>query len=529
MYSILIVDDEAIELETIEHYVPWDKIGISVAGTARNGKEALGKLAELKPDIILTDVRMPIMDGLEFGRRAKQIDKNVKIIYLSGHNEFQYIKAALNIEAAGYLLKPIDMEELLALLEKVKKKCEEEQLADQGGDWMREKLLMRILREPNAEKRKEWANQWELSAADFAENKPFAAVYVTFDPAPVYPGTAQPSAQSASSDKIEQFRSAARQRLDTFIMVEDEPHALFVLFQWQDERQQTQSTTAFWERLRADLASSSEPSYGSQVTIGLSDPHTGFQEIWNACAEARACNEEKFYEQSGAVLSPQDLKPTKQTDDESEQLAAKLSSAIQSGDSEQISMHIASFFGAVRGERIDRNFAIRAIIRLLTALEQHFSMMLAGSLREWLLVDHWKEISSMGSAAHMQAYVMHFCDEVRKAANDRDIDRNQAIAEQIVKLIGERYHMPLTVEEIAKEIYLSPNYIRTIFKEKMGETILDYLTKFRMNKAAELLKDKALKVREVAHSVGYENVSYFCSIFHKHRGSTPNEYRKMYL
>lgn len=527
MYSILIVDDEAIELETIEHYVPWDKIGISVAGTARNGKEALAKLAELKPDIILTDVRMPIMDGLEFGRRAKQIDKNIKIIYLSGHNEFQYIKAALNIEATGYLLKPIDMEELLALLEKVKKKCEEDQLADQGGDWVREKLLMRILREPNEGKRKEWTNQWKLSAVDFAENKPFAAVYATFDPPPAYPGTDPYPADSASTDRIELFRTAARQRLDSFIMVEDDPHAFYVLFQWQDERQHVQSTAAYWELLRAHLAS--DPSAGSQITIGLSAPHLGFQAIWDACAEAKTCNEEKFYEQSGTVLSPQDLKPTKQTDDESEQIAAKLSSAIQSGDTEQISLHVESLFGVIREERIDRNFAIRAIIRLLTALEQHFSMLLAGSLKEWLLVDHWKEISSMSSAAHMQAYVMHFCNEMRKAANERDIDRNQAIAEQIVKLIGERYHLPLTVEEIAKEVYLSPNYIRTIFKEKMGETILDYLTRFRMNKAAELLKDKALKVREVAHSVGYENVSYFCSIFHKHRGSTPNEYRKMYL
>jgi len=156
-------------------------------------------------------------------------------------------------------------------------------------------------------------------------------------------------------------------------------------------------------------------------------------------------------------------------------------------------------------------------------------MLLAGSLKELLLVDHWKEISSMSSVSHIEAYVMFFCDEMRKAASERDVDRNQAVADQIVKLIGERYHLPLTVEDIAKEVFLSPNYIRTIFKEKMGETILDYITKARMNRAADLLKDKSLKVREVANSVGYENVSYFCSIFQKHRGSTPNEYRKMYF
>jgi two-component system response regulator YesN len=525
MYSILIVDDEAIELETMEHYVPWDKIGITVAGTARNGKEALGKLAELKPDIILTDVRMPIMDGLEFGRRAKQIDKNVKIIYLSGHNEFQYIKAALNIEATGYLLKPIDMEELLALLEKVKKKCEEEQLADQGGDWVREKLMMRIIREPDREKRYDWTRKWELSASDFVAGKAFAAVYVTFDSAAAYPSSATLPSSPAATDRTELFRSVARQRLDSYVIVETEPNALFVLYQWKSEQRAAQSTAAFWELFREQLA----PAYESQMTIGLSNPFVDFHQIGDAYLQARACNDEKFYKLSGGVITPDDLKPTKQTDEDGEQTAARLASSIQSGDSEQISLILKAFFQNIREERIDRNYAIRTILRLLTALEQHFSMLLAGSLKELLLKDHWKEISSMSSASHIQAYVIHFCDEMRKAASERDVDRNQSVADQIVKLIGERYHLPLTVEEIAKEVYLSPNYIRTIFKEKMGETILDYITKIRMNRAADLLKDKSLKVREVAHNVGYENVSYFCSIFQKHRGSTPNEYRKMYL
>ncbi|WP_141500270.1 response regulator [Paenibacillus luteus] len=525
MYSILLVDDEAIELETIEHYVPWDKIGITVAGTARNGKEALGKLAELKPDIILTDVRMPIMDGLEFGRRAKQIDKNVKIIYLSGHNEFQYIKAALNIEATGYLLKPIDMEELLALLEKVKKKCEEDQLADLSGDWVREKLMMRMISEPDPTARSEWIKKWEQSAADFVHGRPFTAAYMTFDLPAAYPSPVPSVPTGAPADRTEFVRTLARQSWASFTIVEAAPHALFILHQWKEDQRMQVSEAAFWESFQAQLSF----SLGFEVTIGLSSPQTELDQIWDAFVQARSCNEEKFYRTGGGVIIPEELKPTMQTDEDVEQTATKLASSIQAGDMEQIRIELESLFTIIRNERMDRNFAIRAIIRLLSSLEQHFSMLLAGSLKGLLLADHWKAISLMPSAAHIQAYVLHFCDEMRKASGEREIDRNQAIAEQIVRIIAERHHLPLTVEEIAKEVYLSPNYIRTIFKEKMGETILDYLTKVRINRAAELLKDKALKVREVAHSVGYENVSYFCSVFHKHRGSTPNEFRKMYF
>lgn len=526
MYSILIVDDETIELETIEHYVPWDKIGITVAGTARNGKEALNKLVELKPDIVLTDVRMPIMDGLEFGRRAKQIDKNVKIIFLSGHNEFQYIKAALNIEATGYLLKPIDMEELISLIEKVKKKCEEEQLAGQGGEWLQEKLMTRIIREPVSDKRSNWISQWELTATDFSASREFAAIYITFDTPSFYPSADSQPASLASSERTELLRTVAKQMLDSFIVVENEQNSFFVLFQWKNGRNTDQSSLVFWQQFREQLVASS----GSQITIGLSAPHKGFHLIWNAYLQARASNDEKFYRLGGSVIMPEDVEqPLKQTDDDSEQTAVQLAASIQSGDANQLSIQLETFFSKIREERIDRNITIRAIIRLLTTLEQHFSILLAGPLKELLLVDHWKEISSMSSSSHIQAYVMHFCDELRKAVSERDVDRNQTIADQIVKLISERYHLTLTVDKIAKEVYLSPNYVRTIFKEKMGETILDYITKVRMNRAADLLKDKSLKVREVAHSVGYENVSYFCSIFHKQRGSTPNEYRKMYL
>jgi two-component system response regulator YesN len=525
MYSILLVDDEIIELETIEHYVPWDKIGIKVVGTARNGKEALGKLVELKPDIILTDVRMPIMDGLEFGRRAKQIDKSVKIIYLSGHNEFQYIKSALNIEAAGYLLKPIDMEELFTLLEKVKKKCEEEQLADQGGDWVREKLMMRIISEENEDRRMEWINKWERSDADFVSGRTFAAAYITFDLPVEYQGSAPMTAEPASTDRTEIVRSLAKQTLESFVSVEIDTHALFILFQWKEEQKAETASEAFWKDFQAQLAH----SLGTQVTIGLSEVQRNFQLIWDAYLQAKSCNQEKFYRLGGSVITPDAIEPTNQIDDGDEQIAARLASSIQADDHEQINLQLESLFSKIREERINRNYTIRAILRLLSALEQHFSMLFTGSLKELLLIDHWKEISTMSSAAHIHAYVKHFCDEIRKAANKRDVDRNQAIADQIVKIIAERYHLPLTVEEIAKEVYLSPNYIRTIFKEKMNETILDYLTKVRINRASHLLKDKSLKVREIAHHVGYENVSYFCSVFHKHRGSTPNEFRKMYL
>ncbi|GLX67627.1 response regulator [Paenibacillus glycanilyticus] len=521
MYTVLLVDDETIELETMEHYVPWGQAGIQVVGTARNGKEALTKLTELKPDIVVTDVRMPIMDGLEFGRRAKQIDKSVKIIYLSGHNEFQYIKSALNIEAAGYLLKPIDMEELLALLDKVKKKCEEEQQANEGGGWRLEKLLLRIVREPSTERRMEWISQWENGASGFLAHQAFGAAYMTVEP-PAFP--LSNSSSSLSADAAEAARDLLKKRLDAGIVLETGPNTLFILFQGKPQ----QWETAYWELLREELLAVTTEGTGI-ATIGLSGPYMGFHLLKEAYEESQRCNEEKLYRLAGSVIRSGSGEIAKQADIDVDGTSASLIAAVQAGDSERVGQVLSDWFSGMRQERVERNYAVRAVIQLLTMLEQHFTSLMFGPLRDQLLADHWKELSLLPSIAHFHAYTLRFCTDLLKAAAERDVDRHQSIAEQIMKLIAERYHQTLTVEDIAREVFLSPNYVRTIFKEKTGETILDYITRVRMNHASELLKDRSLKVREIAHHVGYENVSYFCSVFQKHKGSTPNEYRKLQL
>lgn len=569
MYSVLLVDDELIELETMERYVPWEQAGIRIAGTARNGKEALGKLKELKPDIIVTDVRMPIMDGLEFGRRAKQIDKSVKIIYLSGHNEFQYIKSALQIEAAGYVLKPIDMEELMALLDKVKRKCEEEQLASADGGWLLEKLLLRIVREPDPARQAEWIRQWENRATGFSGVRPFGAAYWTFE-APAFGASMEAADGDMAARAAESLRSLLARSLDVSIVLETGANTLFVLFQGNEQ----QFEAAYWELLRSEQLQAS--GLAADATIGLSGPYRGFAQLKEAFEESRRCNEEKWYRQVGAVIVPGMLGNAGAGDAGAgasasaagasarssttagaggagarastaegaasagaasagaaeigvEQAALQLISAIQSHDEEQSEHLLADWFSGIRGKRIERRTALRGVIGLLTSLEQHFASLLAGPSSSHLLADHWRELSSLPTIAHYHAYVLRFCKELLKASGEREQDRNQSVASQIAKLLDERYHLPVTVEDIAKEVYLSPNYARTIFKEKTGETILDYLTRIRMNHAAGLLKDRGLKVREIAHRVGYENVSYFCSVFQKHKGSTPNEFRKLHL
>jgi two-component system response regulator YesN len=145
MYRILLVDDEKLELEMLCNYVDWNSMNIEVVDTAKNGKEALEKVKKLNPDIILTDVKMPIMDGIEFARKLREMNFFNELIFLSGYDDFQYAKSALSVGAAGYLLKPVDVHELEDLMINVKRNYEEKKLRLLSLNTLREKYLKDLL------------------------------------------------------------------------------------------------------------------------------------------------------------------------------------------------------------------------------------------------------------------------------------------------------------------------------------------------------------------------------------------------
>lgn len=532
MYTILLVDDEKLELETLERYVDWNAMGIGVAGTAVNGKEALQALEACRADIVLTDVRMPIMDGLEFARRARQMCKHVKIVFLSGHNEFQYIKAALNVEAAGYLLKPIDLEELRSLMERVKRKCEEEKLAAQGENWAAEKLLLEMLREPEAARLTEQAERLAMLSSGLPAGGEFLAASVTIDRG-LDEGDAQPFGRAASEPWpspssewhrfMQELLSAAFPKT---LAAEVTPGSYAAVMQLKPPlsagEARLDTDRAFWEALRIRLEA--QAGGDAAVTIGLGAPGRGIERLPDLYRTAKQSNELKFYLEPGRVIFPEDHRPCSPLELETDPFAAGLIRAIGKGDVPEA----LPLIGLLKERRVRRNEAMHAVIRLLTAVEHEYSALLLGADQELLFADHWNRLSALASLRQIERYVLRYAESVAALIHERDGDRSQYVADRIVRLIGERYHLPITVDDIAKEIFLSPNYIRTLFKERTGETIHEYLTRIRMGRAAELLKDKSRKVHEIAHAVGYENVSYFCSVFHKHKGNTPNEYRKLY-
>lgn len=144
MYSIFLVDDEALELETLRDYIRWEEMGIYVVGTAGNGREALEKIEATRPDIVLTDVQMPIMNGIDLAHTLNERYDWIQVMFLTGHDEFHYVKSALHAGAVGYLLKPLDLSEIESVITKVKQLCEESRMKLRSIEAAKAKILKEL-------------------------------------------------------------------------------------------------------------------------------------------------------------------------------------------------------------------------------------------------------------------------------------------------------------------------------------------------------------------------------------------------
>jgi YesN/AraC family two-component response regulator len=520
MHSILLVDDEKMELETLTYYVPWESMGIKVVGTAKNGREALELTQQLDPDIILTDVRMPIMDGLEFVKRAKQLRKRVKIVFLSGHDEFQYIKAALAVEASGYLLKPIDLDELKQLMEKVKQKCDQAKLTERSEEMAKEKLLRLLLIEEAPDRRAELAKKLlQLDAIATPFRGPFKAAYLAIGRPSRDAGLA---ADAGMLDPLERsIGEAVHGRLRALGYIGELIDWEYGTFAGVFPASLFDGDRDIWRQLQKQMAE----DFPVSLTIGLSRSSKGLEDAFTLFKEAHSAAEQAFYFGNGSLLSAEEVSEPTTEEIEVEDHRAVLCRSVGHQHSEETEREAEIFINKLRMKRVHPQLARSAAVRLITALEQHFSsafneLQIGPFNSEWEIMNNCRTIDDIGE------HVLHVCHSLIIALSEKDKDRHQNIARHIQDIIDRSYHKPLTVEDIAKEVYLSPNYIRTIYKEKTRRTILEAITEKRMERASGLLADKSLKIHEIAGLVGYENVSYFCSIFHKTTGMTPNHYRK---
>jgi len=519
MYSIVLADDERLELEMLKNFVPWEKLGFQVVGTAKNGREALARVGDLMPDVVLTDVKMPLMDGVEFARIARGLLPRLQIVFLSGHDDFAYVKSALQVEAVGYLLKPLNLNELIELMEKVKTRCIAERRVKLSSRALAVQYVKDLLREEQPLMRKNKAEEirsLDLKSLRSASGR-YAYSLITIDEYPTLTKYVENGAAIAAgiADAVERLADTH----EALLVPIDESRRLAI-----SVREPLQDALQWYEELA---------SLTQRITFCSSSRQAPLEEVFEVYRELlHARNRHVLRYGTGQFIVADSA------DDDSADAggnrpaeaplpAASLHAYIRQGQADDALRYVSAFFSELTESL---NESIKPLEQACMALlDQLYAELVTpyAAIRKQIEDKSavFGRLSYIESAPVMEQTIRGVVLALAEAMSGLETDKHEAPVRQVRSLIEAECARPLTIEYLAERVFMSPNYLRTIFKERTGSTVLEYVTQVRLDRASELLRESTMKVNDIAAKVGYENASHFCAVFLKKKGLTPNQYR----
>lgn len=505
MYKVLLVDDERLELNTLKNYVDWNKMGIGTVYTANNGLQALETAQYKKPDIVFTDIRMPVMDGIEFARQLREKDKRVKIIFLTGYDEMDFIRQAFRLSATDYILKPFLVEDIERVVKGILTSLEQEQTADHSRIHAERKIIDNIFKE-DTQQAEELIRQFFAMENGKEDQFHFSVI-----------GLYGKSGNPPEKTFFQEFP-------EVFYYVELQDLNLLLLKTSVECRHVAESMAAYLYRNQLNLG-----------VVYLEGQHR-LTEAGQIRSRFEKAADAAFYLDSLTPISLSTLLKVEKCGELKEEERKKLhmlrkdiTVQLSHGDSQLCFERLEDYLNICMEARpsIYKNSIIRLynhindelVIENEELAKQYPAMRFQGKTILQLAEEANNDSQiKEGLIQYLNVILAWYCSLQENA--------NYRVVVYVEDYIENHYMEPISVEMIASEIGLSPNYVRSIFKNGNGMTIKNHLSEYRLDKACKLLKNTSAKVSRIAQMVGYDNVSYFCAIFQKRFGKTPNEWRR---
>ena len=531
LYRIMLVDDEEEVRKAMIRKMDWERLGFTVVGDAENGEEALEKLEQLEPDVVMTDIRMPYMDGLTLTARIRDKYPSVKILIFSGYDDFEYAQQAIKLNVTEYILKPVNGEELAEILKRIRVSLDKEIEQRRDIDTLRESYLgsLPILREL-------FLNDLVRRTTDVANVVPRLREY----------GIDILDARKwlAAVIHVEQMDQTGGQILSQHQelipisvkkLVEDhlKPYCRFAIFNSMDgitvvaavDEGNTQTGLI---NVFSDICKESRRVLEVVITIGVGHSCSTLEEISRSYQNAVDALGYRAIVGGGKTIYINDMEPVSrgklELDSKSE---SELISAVKFGTRESISSEIRTLISRMDDVLVHaRQYQLYmlSIVNCLTRLMQQHDLNLEEMFGGQ---DSYGEIlAGNRPREEFAAWVIPIACRMNEAMNrERDNTTRKAVLEA-KEYIRENYSNPeLSVEMLCRYLHMSPAYFSTVFKKETGQTYVNYLTEVRLNKAVELLNTTEDKTYVIAQKVGYQEQNYFSYVFKKQYGVSPTKYR----
>lgn len=527
MYSVFLVDDEPIVLEGIRTKIDWDNSGFSFAGEATDGEIALSMIHELKPDILITDIKMPFMDGLQLAAAVKKIQPWIKIIILSGHDEFDYAKKAISIGIEDYLLKPFTSEEVIASLKKTAEQIDRERTQLSDINKMKNELK----------------SQEKLLQKEFLINLVHGSVETV---------SIMQKCQELGIDLMSRYYKILISKIESQTdNIQNQQEACSLLNSYSGSWEQTISFFHHNSWLVCILKSLTKPELEENVyriaetiehiatqnqdctvvtAIGKTVEH--LSSLPSSYDDAKNILEHSSFENQSRIISSDDIQLNGDSNGDS-LLHLKendpMVDRLKYAGKNDISAIIDESMTLIKNNPGQfKVFASYLLVDLIFAVSKLVET-LGGNIKEInpeiiqrQFVD--EAVQDESNFVKTLENVLNFALEYRDSKNT---GRYGDIILKAKKYIEEHYADPnTTLTTVADFVCLSPNHFSTIFSQECKTTFIEYLTNVRIENAKRLLRETEMKGYDIAYECGFSDPHYFSYIFKKNTGFTPREYKQ---
>lgn len=529
--KVLLVDDEAHITRNLEKVIPWEMLGLTVAGVAKNGVEALQLMEQHTINLLLCDIRMPVMDGLELVRQIREREIPCDIIMLSGYQDFAYTRAAIQYGVNDYVLKPIPYDELTGVIARVmagqrnkqKQQLEEQQKLGRMIDLASEKILYDIIMDYADFSGSHW-----LFAEDEQQLKhqQFVMIVLDFD---------------ISSEKTKDWRdwsdkerklwnfavcNVLREKLQNnglhHAVIQTRDGEWCVLIETGTSMPFNSDVIGGWAEMLLNAVRNHAKLFLNagiyRELVKVEELSRAFKLVQMGMQLTPVHNAITFYpaDQQGLAGADQAFWVT----------AERLISAVKRGDTSAVDTEVENISRQLQHVNEQNAAKVRPLLHffILHMMREMKEMSVFPKEQEELL---WKRLDDRFSIKDLLTFIR----QVTNAVSERSIDKKKQSENSMMEaklFLDRNLYRDLSVEEAATHVGLSTSYFSLLFKQTFGETFIEYVTRQRMERAKSMLAESQKSVAQIAKEVGYAERRYFTKVFMKYTGDNPTDYRSKF-
>ncbi|MDF2842776.1 MAG: two component AraC family transcriptional regulator [Herbinix sp.] len=470
MYRVMLVDDEPWTLKGIQETFRWDNYGLMVVGAYESATLALQEILEKKPDVVFTDIRMPILNGMELLNEIRKHELDTEVIIISGFGQFDYAQEAIRQGAFDYVLKPVDEDETDSLLERLKKKL------DQKLEEKNKRIIEMIIDAPN-----------EIKPEQYGLHSKFSHYQVI-----VMNGIVESGIKDLLNDSpnLEYVDITMSNKVYYIINCEND---LFDTIKGQ----------------------------GFSMTLGISKLSNSIEEIPDLITQASIAANSLFITNKIDTYSYQETQSQKLIP-----FIIRITKILNEGqlvDFTQLIDEIPQMF-------LEKNYSVEDLCYLWNRIIMHIELIAPSKFQNSMLdLCEWQQLESKYESIAAMCHTL--MDEAQYIFGHtefemEDDELRSSNFKKILKYMNKNFNQQIKLKDLSQMFYVNKNYACFLFKRYTGMTYSEYLNKIRMEHAKKLLVTTSYTIAEVSEKAGYVDYFYFCKLFKKTYGATPTQYRQ---